>query len=524
MSASPLQKIKIARLPLLVVGISTVVIFGAPVIIAAANDYPFRADAWCMRWLGNNCQAQPNDGWNFYKRECTSFVAWRLRNNNGLTNFTNQFLSGKGVPRLGNAFQWKPNIERYYKVDHTPAPGAVAWWGQHPELYMYYGHVAWVEAVENGTATIEEYNYGNPSHNYNNNGKQRKLTPDLIRRQDIWFIHFKDLGPGQGAGAGGAAGNVPAVKGASKQSGAAVMNSSGGTVEQPDLGDYDNDGKADIGTYRPSAGTWWLDTSTAPNLMGHQWGWGGDIPVPADYNGDGGIDIATWRPSTGGWWIDMSGATPNVDGYAWGWSEDIPVPADYDGDGKADMATWRPSTGVWNIHFSSGRPNVDNYQWGWSEDIPVPADYDGDGKADMATWRPSTGVWNIHFSSGRPNVDNYQWGWSEDIPVPGDYDNDKKADIATFRPSTGTWELDTSTAPNLNGFQWGWSEDIPVPADYNGDGGVDPATWRPSTAGWWIEMSGSTPNVNGYGWGWGGDIPAVSTLNRKLLQRLGLRP
>src|SRR5690349_5750841 len=44
------------------------------------------------------------DPWGFYNRECVSFVAWRLNNDDGLA-----FSNNMGGGHFGNAYQWKDN-------------------------------------------------------------------------------------------------------------------------------------------------------------------------------------------------------------------------------------------------------------------------------------------------------------------------------------------------------------------------------------------------------------------------------
>ena len=100
-------------------------------------------------WFYNGSYGDP---WGFALRNCTSFVAWRLRTTNGLADFENHF----GGVHWGNAAEWDEAAgELGYLVDDVPAVGAVAQTdaGAH-------GHVAWVSAVGTGTVTVEEYNFG----------------------------------------------------------------------------------------------------------------------------------------------------------------------------------------------------------------------------------------------------------------------------------------------------------------------------------------------------------------------------
>ena len=94
------------------------------------------------------------DPWNFYNRECTSFVAWRLNHDVGIT-FHNWYL-GK---HWGDAAIWKrAAVDSGVPVDNVASRGSIAWWAQ-GSPGSSSGHVAWVTAASASSITIEEYNY-----------------------------------------------------------------------------------------------------------------------------------------------------------------------------------------------------------------------------------------------------------------------------------------------------------------------------------------------------------------------------
>ncbi|REE97410.1 CHAP domain-containing protein [Thermomonospora umbrina] len=112
-----------------------------PCIQTVANDYPYTSDSWH--------QADP---WNFYKRECVSWAAWRVRQRLGV-DFHNHF---RGV-HWGNADNWDDAARAVgIRVDDTAKVGSVAQWNSGT-----FGHVAYVARVNSdGTVLLEEYNKG----------------------------------------------------------------------------------------------------------------------------------------------------------------------------------------------------------------------------------------------------------------------------------------------------------------------------------------------------------------------------
>ncbi len=269
--------------------------------------------------------------------------------------------------------------------------------------------------------------------------------------------------------------------------------------------DYDGDGRADIGVFRPSSGVWFLNLSGGGSST-FQFGSLGDRIVSADFDGDGKVDPTVYR--NGAWWRIKS-TTNTVDVVSFGLPEDIPTPADFDGDGKADVAVFRPLTGTW-YRINSSNGSVTATQFGMFGDKPVAADYDGDGKADVNVFRPSDGTWyRLNSSDGSYKAMNY--GLAEDIPLAADFDGDSKSDIAVWRPSTGVWYWLRSSDGVYRGSAFGSTGDIPAPADFDGDGKADLNVFRPSS-GVWYRMNSSNGSFSAYQFGLNGDT-AVQSIN-----------
>lgn len=192
-----------------------------------------------------------------------------------------------------------------------------------------------------------------------------------------------------------------------------------------------------------------------------------------DFDADGEADIGVFRPSNFYWYVQRS--TAGFNAFQWGAQNDKLAPADFDGDGKTDYAVFRNDT--WHIQRS--KEGYIGIQLGASGDIPVPADYDGDRRADVAVFRPSTGGWYRINSSNNQFVAAI-FGNSTDDPQIGDFDGDTKADYAVFRPSTGEWRIQRTTQ-GFTSMYFGIATDKPVPADYDGDGKTDIAVYRNDT-------------------------------------------
>jgi len=101
------------------------------------------------------------DTWGFFRRECTSFVAWRMNRDAGYSSLTGKLLFtntsvNEQSTYLGNAINWANSMQALgFRVDNNPEVGCIAWFN-----IGEYGHVAYVSSVNtDGSANIEEYNW-----------------------------------------------------------------------------------------------------------------------------------------------------------------------------------------------------------------------------------------------------------------------------------------------------------------------------------------------------------------------------
>ncbi|SDW95818.1 Surface antigen [Marininema mesophilum] len=97
------------------------------------------------------------DPWQFYNRQCTSFVAWRM-NQHGL-KFDNNMQGG----HFGNAENWDENARSIgMTVNNKPAVGAIAQFDPGVGGAGSIGHVAYVTEVKGSSVEVEEYNLETP--------------------------------------------------------------------------------------------------------------------------------------------------------------------------------------------------------------------------------------------------------------------------------------------------------------------------------------------------------------------------
>jgi len=253
------------------------------------------------------------------------------------------------------------------------------------------------------------------------------------------------------------------------------------------------------------------------------------VPVIGDWNGDGKHDLGVYRD--GHFFLDLNGNGRWDDADLWarlGDELDFPVSGDWNGDGKDDIGIFGPA---WPgdpqaMDVESGLPDMRNrtspvpkpknvppqpkeaasglrllrrtavgttradvidhvFRYGAGAQIPVTGDWSGDGIKNIGVFRD--GQWRLDADGdGRWSENDrvFQYGQAGDLPVVGDFNGDGIDEIGIYR--NGLWIVDMNGNHELDAhdavFTLGGPGDLPVAGDWTGDGVDKPGVYRPGVS------------------------------------------
>jgi hypothetical protein len=292
---------------------------------------------------------------------------------------------------------------------------------------------------------------------------------------------------------------------------------SGGTPCLTVAGDYNGDGRDDLGIFDPNTANWYVKnlSNDTTLLWDHNWGWSATLPVPSDYDGDGVADLGVFHPGTGNWFIwSLAKNQALANPFQWGSSGMLPVPGDYDGDGSADLMVYSENAGDWYaISLKTGKKLGTELNWGFPGSKAVPGDFNGDGRDDLAIFDPANGNWYIK-ELDLVLADGVGWGWPTAATLAGDYNGDGADDLVTYDSAAGKWYIRTLAGTVLAfPVEWGFRGTVAVPGDYNGDHTNDLAVFNPATGNWYIKQLTGEILAWEMNWGFAGCIPVPGDYN-----------
>jgi hypothetical protein len=276
--------------------------------------------------------------------------------------------------------------------------------------------------------------------------------------------------------------------------------------------DVDGDGRADLLSYHPKRGRWWLSRGRAngtfdPPKLATTYtttdGW--QTHLAADVDGDGRADLLSYHPERGRWWLSRGRANGTFDppklatNYTTtdGWQTHLA--ADVDGDGRADLRSYHPKSGRWWVSTGRADGTFDPPRPFGAEYTPwtlfLTADVDGDGKAAVLKYDAAGGRWLIW---GHTILYGTRTGW--DAHLAADVTGDGRADLLSYHPGRGRWSITTSRdgawfddPRTLTSYSTttGWQTHLA--ADVTGDGRAELLSYHPKRGRWWI----TTPTGTG---------------------------
>jgi hypothetical protein len=246
--------------------------------------------------------------------------------------------------------------------------------------------------------------------------------------------------------------------------------------------------RATVGVYRPTTGQWLLRTSNSsgnPNLTFTFGGQPGDQPVAGDWDGDGRTDLGVFRDGTFILGVVKTSAIcprcfslttiEELDPISFGQAGDRPIAGDWNGDGIDDIGVYRQSNSTFLLRVPEtslvspchGCPpetvtrfTTDTHQFGTVGDLPVTGDWEGDGKDTVGVFHNGVFLVTSDFSEANGSS---TFGFIGDLPVAGDWTGLGRYELGLFHPSTATFSLETQlgNGPTIT-FAFGSAGDLPV--------------------------------------------------------------
>jgi hypothetical protein len=192
-----------------------------------------------------------------------------------------------------------------------------------------------------------------------------------------------------------------------------------------------------VGVYRPTTGQWTFLTENAAGALAFSVNFGGqpgDLPVTGNWDGDGRTDIGVFRNGTFHLAVlkFFGGHTflQELPPIPFGQAGDLPIAGDWNGDGKDDVGVFRPgATGRFLVRqpllILPGPQTfvfTFSFDFGTAGDLPVAGDWDRDGDDSPGVYRGGDQGLFLLTNTLSSNVDStFIFGGPGDLPMAGDW-------------------------------------------------------------------------------------------------------
>jgi hypothetical protein len=257
-------------------------------------------------------------------------------------------------------------------------------------------------------------------------------------------------------------------------------------------GDFDGDGKSDVGIYDQTTSTFYVSESGGGSINR---GFGNpndvNITVSGDFDGDGKADIGIYDQTASAFIVLESGGGSINRGFGNPNDVNFPVSGDFDGDGKSDVGIYDQTASEFIILLSGGGAIIRGFGNPADKNFPVSGDFDGDGKSDVGIYDQTASMFIILESGGGSIIRGFGNPADKNIPISGDFDGDGKADLGIYDQTTSNFIVQESGGGTIvQQFGNPADGDIPLAVDLDGDGQTDLVIYDEALGEFFAQESG----------------------------------
>jgi len=187
----------------------------------------------------------------------------------------------------------------------------------------------------------------------------------------------------------------------------------GTSSDQPVVGDWDGNGKANPGVRNPDTKTFKLKAGKLVTEI--RFGGRSDLAIVGDWDGDGLWEVGTRRATSN--LFRLRAADGTVTKVRLGDADDLPVTGDWDGDGDTDLGVFDSATATYTLRQvdDTGMEWLSQVALGAPGYLPVVGDWDANGVTDLGVWDPDTASFSMRKApsptkKGKAKVHRVRYG------------------------------------------------------------------------------------------------------------------
>lgn len=207
-------------------------------------------------------------------------------------------------------------------------------------------------------------------------------------------------------------------------------------LDVPMAADLLGDARAELVVFRRQARARFLVQREGRRPARLRLGAGTDEPVLGDWDGDGRANPGVRTPATARFLLRTPAGTEEV---AFGLPSDRGIAGDWDGDGRWEVGAHRARTAQFLLRGASGL--VTSVVLGDSDDVPLTGDWNGDGMTDLGVYDLASATFSLRFvdTDDRTWTTTVAYGEPGDLPVAGDWDGNGRTDVGVWDPASATF-------------------------------------------------------------------------------------